>query len=304
MLWFSSSIKDRKFLLGNKKWNTLFEDAVLKMLFFQIFLCLSSLVFCKEFAQMHAKEIALVTGASSGIGKALVEQLIAQDYEVIGIARSADNLEKVKAAINNDSFSVYACDVANLENVRQISNELKNSNKIPKYFFLNAGTAGIDAVESTDVLDLSFHQKMFAVNYYGVLNFVEEWLTAAIENGGATFAVTNSINATFAPPGGSAYSASKAAIAKAFDGLRLTYKQNNLKFLSVFCGPVDTPGLAGKLPYTWPSKKMAQYMIKRVINGKAHSNPSWFYSILCKLLNVLPEKQVFSILKVLVGNQS
>lgn len=244
-------------------------------------------------------QIALVTGASSGIGKALSLELLARGYEVIGVSRSVEKLEKIRGELQNSRFSIVPCDVSDPAAVKEVSARIKEMGKIPSFFYLNAGIAGLDAIEPTDLLDLQVYQKIFSVNYYGVLNFVREWLQPCKENGGAAFIVSSSINAIFAPPGGSAYSASKAAISKTFDGLRLTHRNNNLKFLSIFCCPVDTPGLAGKLPFTWHAERMAKYMIQQAEKGIIHSNPSWFYTTLCKFLNRLPEKQVMRILRLL-----
>ncbi len=252
---------------------------------------------------MELKKCALVTGASSGIGKNLVVELLNRGYEVVGVSRSKERLDRVKHELNNPYFHVYSCDVADMSAVEMISFELKSQGYIPNMFFLNAGVAGEAAMEPTDVLDTKCHRKIFEVNYYGVLNFIEQWLVTCKEKNGATFIVSSSINAIFAPPGGSAYSASKAAISKAFDGLRVTHAGSNIKFISVFCGPVDTPGLAGTLPFTWPPEKMAKYMVDRAEKGKAHSHPSLFYSSLARFLNLLSESKVLWVLKLLTGNQ-
>lgn len=252
---------------------------------------------------MELKKCALVTGASSGIGKALAVELLNRGYEVIGVSRSKENLDQVKHELNNPHLHIYACDVADMSAVETISSELKSQGYIPNMFFLNAGVAGEAAMEPTDVLDTQCHRKIFEVNYYGVLNFIEQWFVTCKEKSGATFIVSSSINAIFAPPGGSAYSASKAAISKAFDGLRITHAGSNIKFISVFCGPVDTPGLAGKLPFTWAPEKMAKYIVDRAEKGTVHSHPSWFYSSLAKFLNLLSENKVMWVLKLLTGNK-
>lgn len=252
---------------------------------------------------MQINKIALVTGASSGIGKALVVELLTRGYKVIGVSYSKDKLELVKQELSHPNFSVYTCDVSKSASVEQVSTALKKQHLVPSLFFLNAGIAGEAAMESIDRLETSHHKRMFEVNYFGVLNFIEQWLDPCKENKGATFVVSSSINAIFAPPAGSAYSASKAAIVKAFDGLRITHTGSNLHFLSIFCGPVDTPGLAGKLPFTWSAEKMATYMVDRAEKGKAHSYPSWFYTCLSKLLNLLPENQVLWVLKHLAGSE-
>lgn len=246
--------------------------------------------------QENSKRIALVTGASSGIGKALVIELLSQGYEVIGVSSSQDKLTKLHRDLNNAHLSIFACDVSKIEEVEGQFLALQKNQTVPKLFFLNAGIAGQSAMEALDSLDLEAHQKIFSVNYYGVLNFVKAWLEPCKKQGGATFIVSSSINAIFAPPGGSAYSASKAAIAKAFDGLRLAHRSSNLYFLNVFCGPVDTPGLSGKLPFTWSAEKMAKYMIKKAKQGSNQSHPSWFYSSLAGLLNKLPTDWTLKVL--------
>jgi len=243
------------------------------------------------------KKTALVTGASSGIGKALVVELLSQGYKVLGVSRSQNNLTKLHKDLDSADLSIFACDVSNMEEVEELFRSLQENQTVPKLFFLNAGIAGQAAMETIDFLDLEAHRKIFHVNYYGVLHFVKLWLEPCKKQGGATFMVSSSINAIFAPPGGSGYSASKAAIAKAFDGLRLANRSSNLHFLNVFCGPVDTPGLAGKLPFTWSSEKMAKYMIKKTEPGSGQCYPSWFYSSLSRLLNKLPTDWTLKILK-------
>ncbi len=265
-----------------------------------LFFCISS--FSILFADNPAvaeRPIALVTGASSGIGRALVIELLAQKYEVIGISRSADKLEELKAEVQNDHFYIFPCDVKDLASVKRVSKQLKQEKKIPTFFFLNAGGVNFVSEEPASSLNLEEHRDVFELNYYGVLNFVQQWDETCAENGGATFMVTSSLNAIFAPPGGSAYAAAKAAISKAFDGFNLTYFDKKLKFLSVFCGPVDTPLLSAKFPFTWTAEEMARYMIKNAKRGIRHSYPSWFYLMIAKLLNALPAKSVFKVLDLL-----
>jgi 3-hydroxy acid dehydrogenase / malonic semialdehyde reductase len=77
--------------------------------------------------------------------------------------------------------------IALLESVKRVSNQLKQEKRIPKYFFLNAGGASFESEEPVRALNLNEHRKVFELNYYGVLNFVEEWDEACVENGGATW---------------------------------------------------------------------------------------------------------------------
>lgn len=120
------------------------------------------------------------------------------------------------------------------------------------------------------------------VNYFGVLNFVHHWMKndgnrAAIEP--VHFIVTSSVNVLWAPPGGSAYRASKAAISKAFEGLSASlYKR--AQFSSIYCGPGLTKGLKGSLPLRWPTTKMAKYLAD-FAEGKKKENIPRYFIILC-----------------------
>ncbi len=242
------------------------------------------------------ERIALITGASSGIGESLSRELLAKGWTVVGVARSNERLEALKE--NHKNFHAFPCDVTDPQAIKQVSSQLVQSGLIPQLFFLNAGVAGESAMEPNDCLDTKTHEDIFQVNYFGVIEWISQWLDICQTQGGATFMVTSSVNAIFAPPCGSAYAASKAAISKAFEGFQLQYSHTNLNFLVLYAGPVKTPGLAGELPFTWPPQKMATYMIKKALNTKKHSEPSWYYSTVCRLLRALPASATLRILGV------
>ena len=247
---------------------------------------------------MNSKKTALVTGASSGIGEALSRELVKRGWSVIGIARSLDKLAKIEKELGS-AFMPVMCDVSKKADIEKVSKQLFEQKICPSYFFLNAGIAGEKVIENPNAFDLSIHEQILAVNYFGVLAFVGFWEKPCQENEGANFIVTSSINAIFAPPTGSAYCASKAAIAKAFESLSLTYFETNLKFSVIYSGPVATEGLRGDLPFTWKPEKMAKYMANFAMTGKSKGEPSIFYAVLCRLLRALPHSLTMKILKKL-----
>ena len=186
----------------------------------------------------------MVTGASSGIGEALSRELVKRGYSVIGLARSLDKLTNMQKELGNN-FIPVVCDISSRLDIKKASKHISEQNLCPSIFFLNAGMAGEKVIENPKAFNLEMHEKIMAVNYFGVLAFVECWEKPCQENGGATFIVTSSVNAIFAAPTGSAYCASKAAISKAFESLSLTYFSTNLKFSSILywsCGNGRTKG--------------------------------------------------------------
>lgn len=151
-------------------------------------------------------------------------------------------------------------------------------------------------MENPHQFDLKIHEEIMQVNYFGVLGWVEFWEKPCQEHGKTNFIATSSINAIFAPPTGSAYCASKAAIAKAFESLSLTYLGTNLRFSVVYPGPVATAGLKGNLPFTWKADKMAKCMVDFGLSSRSYCEPSLFYKILCRFFRALPGKYTMKLL--------
>ncbi len=242
------------------------------------------------------KQIALVTGASSGIGEAIARELAARGWIVIGIARSSDKLQRLKEELQ-DSFVPMVCDVSQKEHIENTSSKILESSLIPSLFFLNAAmTTG--AVESPERFDLEKHEKSMQVNYFGVLGWVAFWEKICQANGGAKFVATSSLNARFAPPCASAYSASKAAIAKAFESLSLTYFGTGLKFCVVYPGPVETQALSRPLPFTWKPAKMGKCMVDFALGNRSSYAPFWLYNIVAWILQRLPAQYVLLFLNM------
>lgn len=243
------------------------------------------------------RQIALVTGTSSGIGEAISRQLSKRGWLVIGIARSSDKLSQLKEELK-DAFIPIVCDVSKKESIEEASQKILAQQLYPSLFFLNAGIAGEAVIENPNQFDLKIHERIMQVNYFGVLAWVEFWEKPCQENGGANFIATSSVNAIFAPPTGSAYSASKAAIAKAFESLSLTYFGTNLRFSVVYPGPVDTAGLKAprKLPFTWTAEKMGKCMVDFALSNKSSCEPFFFYKIVTRLLRALPAKYTMKLL--------
>lgn len=243
------------------------------------------------------KKSALITGASSGIGEALSRELVKRGWSVIGVARSLDKLKDMQKELGS-AFMPITCDLSKKTDIEKISKQLLEQKICPSYFFLNAGMAGENIIENPKAFNIAIHSQVMAVNYFGVLGFVEFFANPCQENGGANFIVTSSINAIFAPPNGSAYCASKAAIAKAFESLSLTYFGTNLQFSVIYCGPVATEALKGHLPFTWKAEKMAKYMAGFAVSGKTRGEPALFYAVLSSVLRALPYSWTMKILKL------
>jgi short-subunit dehydrogenase len=226
---------------------------------------------------------ALITGASSGIGEALARELIQRVAIVIGVGRSQEKLEILSNDLG-EKFVPMVCDVSCQDSVENLFTKLTARNLFPEVWFLNAGMAGEQVVELSG-FDLQKHQEIMAVNYFGVLYCVNQWHKRGCPP--AQFIVTSSVNAVWAPPKGSAYAASKAAISKAFEGLAASFYKSGSQFSSIYCGPVRTKGLKGSFPFTWSPEKMATYLADFAEGKKRREYPSVFYYCVAHLFKSL-----------------
>jgi len=231
----------------------------------------------------------LITGASSGIGEQLaIEMIKKRGWKVIAVARRGEYLDKLSKKLGA-TFIPFVCDVSNFEQVHNVSEEIKAQGLNPTLFFLNAGTGIMEQKWQVSTIN---HQQTFATNYFGSVAWIEEWLLPVKQLGGGTFVAISSVSAFLAPPDAAAYAASKIAIAHCFDAFRRLYLYDNIGFIVVFPGPVDTEMLKGSaqyLPFKHQSDEEARYIIDQVFAGKKQIEPSWFYSLMFRFLNLLPD---------------
>lgn len=236
----------------------------------------------------------VITGASSGIGKEIAKEMVGKGWTVIGVARRANLLEELHNELGN-KFIPYVCDVSDSKQVHDISEAIKNSGLKPTLFFLNAGTG---YVEPPYKISSELHKNIFNTNYFGVINWVEEWITTVKSFGGGTFVATSSIASLFTTPGSAPYGASKAAVNACFESYRLLYLYENIGFSIILPGPVDTEMLKGcrKLPFKQNSAYMAKIIVDKVFEDERIIEPSKFYIIVTKLFKFLPDRLVLKIL--------
>ena len=247
-------------------------------------------LFEQKFSINESTKTCLITGATRGIGKSLAVEMIKRGWKVIGIARNENELRNVQHDLG-PLFIPYKCDVSKPEQVHQASDQIKHQQLKPTLFFLNAASS--DSADKWQPL-FNVHKKTFDTNYFGVISWVDEWLNNVKEWGGGTFIVISSVNAIFAgrESAESGYGASKAAISSAFRSLRFQHYYDNIAFVDVLPGPVDTQGLEEdrNTPFIHKPEDEARYIVEQVFKGNQQIEPSWYWSYMVRLLTFLPDK--------------
>jgi len=233
----------------------------------------------------QSTKTCLITGASSGLGYELSREMIKRKWKVIGVARRAEKLKDIAQELGS-SLIPYTCDESKPEQVHNVSHAIKQQGLQPTLFFLNAGTGDVD-VKFKPMLNN--HKQMFDTNYFGTLAWIDEWINDLKKWGGGTFVATSSVASIFGGTPG--YCASKAAINASFNALRRLYYNDNIGFVLVLPGPIATEMLKTPkpLPFTHKPADDAQYIVEHVFKGDKQIEPSWFYSILLRMLSWLPD---------------
>jgi short-subunit dehydrogenase len=180
-----------------------------------------------------------ITGASSGIGKAVALKLskentvlILSDINESGLAEVAGECE-----MNNCKTLIIPIDLSNEKSV-QNSIELVLNKKIKidcLYQF-----AGISQRSLVNETPLFVDRKIFEINFFGAIALAKAVLPGMIKNGGGQIAVTSSLVGKFGFPYRSSYSATKHALHGFFESLRAENKQHNIVVSIFIPGRVKT----------------------------------------------------------------
>jgi NADP-dependent 3-hydroxy acid dehydrogenase YdfG len=186
---------------------------------------------------MVQKNIAVVTGASSGIGAATARRLAAEGFHVVAAARRADRLETLVKEIGPDATAI-ACDVTSDASVAELAAHVAGLGGSLTLLVNNAGGArGMDPVASGKVADW---QWMYDVNVLGTLRMTQALLPALEASGAGTIVTVGSTAAFTVYEGGAGYTAAKHAQDALVGTLRLEIVGKPVRVVEIDPGMVRT----------------------------------------------------------------
>ena len=174
--------------------------------------------------------VAVVTGASTGIGEATARRLRADGWIVYAVARRAERLE---ALAQQTGVIAAATDLTVQEQVDALRDRVLNEQgALDALLNISGGARGTDRV--ADAKDEAW-QFMYDVNVMGTMRLIRAFLPALRDNGEGTVLNLTSIAGWRAYEGGSGYNAAKFAERAMTEALRLEEAENNLP--RVWCTP-------------------------------------------------------------------
>ena len=185
------------------------------------------------------RELALVTGASSGIGLELARQFVQHGFDVI-ITAEDDELATAEAALAGDGAEVRAvkADLSTSDGVERLWAAVAGLGRPLDAVALNAGI-GVNGDFTRDI-PLEDDLQLIAVNVTAVVHLAKRVLPGMVERGAGRVLITSSVAATMPGPYYATYAASKAFLQSFAQAIRFELKDTGVTVTALQPGPTDT----------------------------------------------------------------
>lgn len=181
--------------------------------------------------------VAVVTGASSGIGEATARALANEECNVALAARREERLEAIAEGIGTERALPVPTDVTDEDDITELVERTRSTFGSIDILVNNAGVVRFGPFSSTDRNDV--HEQV-EVNLLGTLNVTHEVLPGMIESGGGDIVVVSSANARKPAAGASTYSGTKSGVNNFCEALREEVADDGVRVTVVMPGVVDT----------------------------------------------------------------
>ena len=187
---------------------------------------------------MPKKSVAVITGASEGIGRALSVKLASEGYITLLAARSEENLRKTADLVSEagGEYVVAPTDVTSEGEVESLFGKAAKLGNLA-LMVVNAGVGTFKAVEE---IRLEEWRAMLDVNLTGAFLCTREAVKLMKNAKAGHIVYINSLSGKRALSWGSGYSASKYGLKGLADTVRIELRKSNGKVTSVFPGSVDS----------------------------------------------------------------
>lgn len=254
-----------------------------------------------EKSMRHAQTF-WVSGGSKGIGRALVEKLLANGKTVAFSARGEDEMHdliRAQPAERQHKAIPVVMDVATNKAVTEAYQQVKDKLGVPDCIIANAGThKGMRA----DDINFADCNRIINVNLLGSIRMITEVLPDMLERGSGHIVGVASLSGYRGLPTAACYGASKAGLQNFLQSLRFDVQHRGLHVTEVNPGFVDTP-LTRQNSFDMPdlisTDKAAEYIYNGVQSRayEVHFPPKFSWQL--KLLGLLPYPLYHRIMKAI-----
>ncbi len=228
--------------------------------------------------------VVFITGASSGIGRALALELGRAGAHLALAARRESRLEAVAEEVeaSGGKARVVPLDVTDDEAVAGAVDQISRSLGPPETVVANAGIA--PRTDATDI-DLNATRNVFDVNVHGAIATLKPAIPDMIERGEGHLVVVSSLAAFHGLPGEAAYCASKAAITRFCDTLRVELKPHGIDVTTIHPGYVATEMNEDRDPDEMPFAVPVESAARKIRGALEERPPRYSFPLPMALLS-------------------
>jgi short-subunit dehydrogenase len=238
-----------------------------------------------------AGQVAVITGASSGIGLALARTLASEGCKVGLVARRRERLADLDAQIEKSggTAAVAVADVAERSQAVAAIHDLAARLGPVDLLIANAGVGAPTTVEPFNVGDI---EKQFRVNVLGVVYSLEAVLPQMLQRRRGHVAAISSLAAYKGLPGESAYTSSKAAVNVFMEGLRVQLRSKGIAVTTICPGFIKTPMTEVnefKMPWLLTAEEAARRIVRALKRKRKVYNFPWQMTLFMKFVRWAPD---------------
>ncbi len=243
---------------------------------------------------MEEKKVIWITGASSGIGKAVAIKFAENGWIVAASARRENLLNELKEI--NENIHPFPLDVTDIDKCKLVASSIINQFKnIDVCLF---GT-GMHDPKSEKKFNLEKVREIMEVNYFGTMNSINSIYDYFSEKKNGQISIISSVAGYRGLPAAGAYCASKAALTSFAESLNFDMQMKNVRVSLVSPGFIKTP-MTDQNDFPMPMIKSPEFAANEIYKGltmkksfEIHFPKAFTYFL--KFLQILPSSIYFKL---------
>jgi uncharacterized protein len=244
-------------------------------------------------------KVAVITGASMGIGESIAGLFLSEGAKVVLCSRDLARTEAARQRIGGDDFVAMsvACDVSKRDQVDALVQAAVTRFGRIDIWVNNAGFGLNDAVAT---LDIAQFRQMFDTNFFGAVECMQAVIPVMRKQGSGDIVNISSVSGHISTPYASAYSATKFALNAIGWGARMELKRHNINVLTVCPGYIATDfaknmqkgshaqRVGASVKYAVGVDVVAHATLRGILKRKRQIAVPWLYWVVIKLYENFP----------------
>ena len=248
------------------------------------------------------KKVIWITGASSGIGKALALKFANENWNVAISARRENILKEISES--NENIKSFPLDVTDRSKCKEVFEQIKSHYGDVNICFFSTGTWNPKKEKDIDVEQM---EDVFRVNFFGTVNAIKAVEEYFKNKKSGIITIVSSIAGYRGLPNSTGYGPSKSALNNLAESLYFDFGRYNVKVCLVSPGFIKTP-MTDKNDFKMPFLKTPEFAADKIYEGLLKKNNFEIHfpkelTLTLKFFSLLPSKIYFYLVNKLTKFQ-